>query len=109
MAKQALTLYTNHFTIVKVHHAWDLRTVQWSAAVLHEYVRNHRIKDHEAHVFINKNRNRSRWVVVWQETPFLILAPTGIKADHEVNMKIAADWATNKIRDELLAEITVLE
>jgi len=61
------------------------------------------------HLF-NRNRNRSRWIVVWKETPFLIMAPAGHKLEHEVSMNIAADFAANnKIRDELLNEITTLE
>ena len=38
------------------------------------------------------------------------MAPAGYKADHMVAMKVAADCAVNdKIRDELLNEITTLE
>ena len=109
-SRQLSSMGFNSFTITKIHHDWDLRTVQWRIDVLQEYVRNHKLKENECHIFINRNRNRSRWIVVWKETPFLIMAPAGYKADHMVAMKVAADCAVNdKIRDELLNEITTLE
>lgn len=100
----------NGFVVTQIHHDWDLRTVQWRVDVLREYVRNHKLKDNDAHIFINRNRNRSRWIVVWKETPFLIMAPAGHKLEHEISMNIAADFAANnKVRQEILDEITTLE
>ena len=98
-----------NFVITVVHRSQDLRGVSWRADVLYEWVHLHNIKEGEAHVFINKKQNRSRWIVMWQETPFLIMAPADTRLTHATSMAIAATFAANrKIRDDLHAEITDL-
>jgi len=109
--KTTLTLlpHLNSFKIVEVHRGWDLRTVQWRDDVLQEYVKNHSIVSGEAHVFINRNCDKSRWVVVWASLPFLVMAPTGSKITHMAGMNVAAHLAaTKQIRQEILDEIAPL-
>lgn len=75
--------------------------------VLRDYMSRHRVRNNQAHVYINKKEDRARWIVVWRDTPFLIMAPVGSKLEYRVGMTIAADFAdTDKLRQEFLNETT---